>query len=46
MVDETAITATSFSLTKYFIAVRTDLKDSASDDPGFSTTAISFFPSL
>ena len=38
IVDETAITDISFSLTKYFNAVRTDLKDSASDDPGFSTT--------
>ena len=46
IVDETAITGFSFSLIKYFSDVRIALKDSASDDPGFSTTGISLFPSL
>ena len=32
-------------LIKYFIAVRTDLKDSARADPGFATTGISFLVS-
>jgi hypothetical protein len=46
IVDVTEMTAVSFSLTKYFIEVRTDLNDSASADPGFSTTGISSVPSL
>jgi len=46
IVDETAITGTSFILTKYFNAVRTDLKIRTKKIRAFQQTAISVLLSL